>query len=153
VISGYNENKVRATVQGPTQEEELYVNSEKEGHFDVKVEENGEYRTCFTNYAKNPNHVTVFFYDDFEPAVSPVTPFFVDMVEFYLNQTSQALNDINLNLNFQRTREAIHEEFMDRFTSKITWTAFFKIVVLVAFAAGQIFILTGFLKVRAKQTV
>jgi len=154
IVSGFHESKVSALVHGPSKTQILYENElDKEGHFDLFVREDGEYSACFTNHDSDENYVTIVFYEDQETGITPVTTFLVDQFGYFLNQTFDSLHEINVNLYFQRTREAIHDSNIETLESRISWSAFFKVFALVFIALGQVFLLTGYLAGKQRNMV
>jgi len=154
IVSGFDESQVSALVHGPSKSEILYQNEEdREGHFDVFVRHDGEYSACFKNHDNEANYVTIVFYEDMESNTTPVTAFLVDQFGYFLNQTFDSLHEINVNLYFQRTREAIHDSNMEILDSRISWSAFFKILALALLAVSQVFVLTGLLTGKQKNMV
>ncbi len=158
VVSGYHETAVTSFVAGPNQVDVLYTNEQdREGYWDVKAEETGEYRACFRNLDDSENYLSLVVYTENEinafADTHHVTPASIDYVGYSLNETFVQLREISDNLNFQRTREQIHGDNLETLDSKITWSAFMKVLSLVAIAAGQAYILTGMFKVKGKNLV
>jgi len=158
VVSGYHETAVTSFVSGPNQMDVLYTNEhDREGYWDLKADETGEYRACFRNMDDSENYLSLVVYTENEISAFAdthhVTPASIDYVGYSLNETFIQLREIGDNLNFQRTREHVHNENLEALDSKITWSAFFKVLSLVIIAAGQAFILTGMFKIKAKNLV
>ena len=158
VVSGKSETGVYVFVNSPKDGKVLFTNEEeREGYWDVKVEQAGEHRICFRNVQKGENYLSLVLYGDAEIDAlvnsTTVTTDSIDQVGFSLNETFFHLREITDNLNFQRTRGTVHFNHLEALDSKITWSVFFKVVVLVAIASAQIYVLTGLFKSKSRNFV
>jgi len=158
VVSGSAETGVQAFVTGPNHEKMLFTNEEeREGYWDVKVETMGEHRVCFRNYAGGDNYLSLVLYGeaeiDFLINSTTLTSGSIDEFGYNLNETFFHLKEITDNLHFQRIRETVHFANLESLDSKITWSVFFKVLVLIAIASAQAYVLTGFFKSKARNFV
>ena len=154
VISGYYEDRINLRVQEPETGALLYESKgTKEGYWEIFTEKTGEYSACFDNFASKENIISIEIYSGEEEIISFVTEDLLGGMNATLKEAFVSLKEISSNFNFQRTRETIHSNILDALSSRITWSLFFKVVVLIIIAGSQVFVLTGLFKSKGRRFV
>ena len=156
VVSGYDERTVTVTVRNNAKKEFLIQNNLlKEGDWNLNITEDGEYRTCFKNDGKKETVVSFDLYNSgvIGSETGAVTAENIADMARGLKSALNRLRKIRTNLGFEKTRSNIHKKNMKMLLNQIQWSVIFKVVVLMAVAAAQIYILTGFLTKQNKAMV
>ena len=159
VVSGYDEKSVTVTVRNNAKKEFIVQNDKlKEGNWDFNATEDGEYRTCFKNHGKKENLISFDLYASEEASATSAETGAVtaeniaDMIKT-LKKAVNKVKKVRTNIGFQKTRSNMHEKNMKMLLNQIQWSVIFKVAVLMAVAATQIYILTGFLTKQRKVMV
>ena len=159
VVSGYDEKSVTVTVRNNAKKEFIIQNDKlKEGNWDFNATEDGEYRTCFKNHGKKESLISFDLYASEEAnatsteAGAVTAENIADMVRS-LKRAVNKVKKVRTNIGFQKTRSNMHEKNMKMLLNQIQWSVIFKVAVLMAVAAAQIYILTGFLTKQKKMMV
>ena len=147
IVSGYNEENMALQVFSPSNEMIHVIEREREGNFQVNITETGEYRACFRNLEKELSYIS---FEWFAPLADNkggnVGQNELNNFGIELRDTVRALKEVRTNLNFQRTRDSVHTNILEKLESRISWSSFFKVLAIAGFAGAQFFILTGLLK-------
>jgi len=151
VISGFNEQKVNAMIYSPGNKVVYSSVNKREGKWNFNALENGEYRVCFRTQDAKQKFVSFNLHteeDNKEEQKGGLTTENIDVIRKDMQGALTKMRRILQNQGFQKAREGIHTKNSAILLSRIHYSAIFKIVVLVAFACGQLFILTSLFKKR-----
>jgi len=147
VVSGFNEKGMALQIFSPTNNLIEKIEREREGAFFVNVTEEGEYRACFRNLEKDLAFIT---FEIHAPASDSkgraVGSGDIQEITAELRDLVRTIRQVRTNLSFQEWRDRVHTNNLQTLVSRMEWSTFIKIVILVLFGAAQLYVLTGFFK-------
>lgn len=152
VVSGYDENSVVFNLIAPPGRLLNTIPKEKEGDWNMTIEEAGEYKLCFRNIKKEDVMISVDVQVHTAEDLKSEAIRHEDLGSLakLMKKALRSLWNIRTNFKFQEVRYDVHLKNSRTLKSRIKWSGFFKIGVLALVAIGQIYVLTGLLKKREK---
>lgn len=153
LVSGYNEKSVSMIFYSPRNALLEHISHEREGKFNVNTTEEGDYRVCFRNSDGKSVYVT------FDLTVSETnkekTLITQDLSDMFteIRSAVKTTTSVRKNLDGQHYRAWQHNQSLSKLTSRIQWASFFKMVVMVIIAGGQMYMLTRLFRKKGKYAV
>ena len=151
----FYEESITITIRHNGKKEFILQNDKlKEGTWDFSAPEDGEYRTCFKNYAKKENLASFDLSGSGEAnTISTESTVVTIQNNAGLKTAVAKVKKVRTNLGFERARSNIHHKNMRMLLNQMQWLVILKVGVLMIVAAAQIYTLTGFLKKQRKVMV
>jgi len=148
VVSGFSEDKVTTMVFTPTSKIIYRNDNQREGKFDLITEEDGEYRVCFRSGDRQEKYVSFDLVVGKNEDKGAATSDNIMSMNNAVKDVVILLRKISRNQYYQNTRENIHFQNIRGLESRINWSTFLKLVVVLSIAGAQLYILTSFFKKR-----
>ena len=157
IVSAYNENSIIFELMSPEGKIVRSLNQHhKEGGWHLKADQEGEYVACWANIEKERALISLDFTVQ-QSENSGETGLFTaeDIVGTTesLRELIRFTKKIRSNLRFEKVRDEVHTTNMDILNSRIHWSSFYKVSVLLGIACGQIYILKKLFSKKSQSVV